>query len=86
MTTVEFNNRLINMEERLERFALSLTANREEAKDLLQETYLKALSSKDKFIEFWDAYKKKRSRKRDSKNYGKNLQGYFASCTDICLS
>ncbi len=40
------------MENRLERFALSLTANREAAKDLLQETYLKALSSKDKFIEF----------------------------------
>ena len=43
MTTMEFNNRLINMEERLERFALSLTANREAAKDLVQETYLKAL-------------------------------------------
>ena len=40
------------MESRLERFALSLTANREAAKDLVQETYLKALSSKDKFIEF----------------------------------
>ena len=52
MTTREFNNKLISMEERLERFALSLTANRDEAKDLLQETYLKALSSKDKFIEF----------------------------------
>ena len=52
MTTVEFNTRLINMEERLERFALSLTSDREAAKDLLQETYVKALSSKDKFIEF----------------------------------
>ena len=52
MTTVEFNKKLISMEDRLERFAISLTANREEAKDLLQETYLKALSSKDKFIEF----------------------------------
>ncbi len=40
------------MEGRLERFAMSLTSNRESAKDLLQETYLKALSSKDKFIEF----------------------------------
>jgi RNA polymerase sigma-70 factor (ECF subfamily) len=52
MTTLDFNNKLIGMENRLERFALSLTANREEAKDLLQETYLKALASKDKFIEF----------------------------------
>jgi RNA polymerase sigma-70 factor (ECF subfamily) len=52
MTTMEFNNRLINMEGRLERFAISLTSNRESAKDLVQETYLKALSSKDKFVEF----------------------------------
>ncbi len=52
MTTIDFSNKLISMEERLERFAMSLTANREAAKDLLQETYLKALSSKDKFIEF----------------------------------
>jgi RNA polymerase sigma-70 factor (ECF subfamily) len=52
MTAMDFNSKLISMENRLERFALSLTANREEAKDLLQETYLKALSSKDKFIEF----------------------------------
>ena len=52
MTTIEFNTKLISMEERLERFALSLTADREAAKDLLQETYVKALSSKDKFIEF----------------------------------
>ena len=52
MTTMEFSNKLISMEGKLERFALSLTSNREEAKDLLQETYLKALSSKDKFIEF----------------------------------
>lgn len=52
MTTMDFNNKLISMEGRLERFAMSLTSNRESAKDLLQETYLKALSSKDKFIEF----------------------------------
>ena len=49
---MEFNHKLISMEDRLERFALSLTSDREAAKDLLQETYLKALSSKDKFIEF----------------------------------
>ena len=52
MTSIEFNTKLISMEERLERFALSLTSNREAAKDLLQETFVKALSSKDKFIEF----------------------------------
>jgi RNA polymerase sigma factor (sigma-70 family) len=52
MTAMEFNNALINMEDSLERFALSLTSNREEAKDLLQETYLKALTYRDKFVEF----------------------------------
>lgn len=49
---MEFNNELINMEDSLERFALSLTSNREEAKDLLQETYLKALTYREKFVEF----------------------------------
>ena len=52
MTTLEFNNSLISMEDSLERFALSLTSNREEAKDLLQETYLKALTYRDKFVEY----------------------------------
>jgi len=52
MTAMEFNNALINMEDSLERFALSLTSNREEAKDLLQETYLKALTYREKFVEF----------------------------------
>jgi RNA polymerase sigma-70 factor (ECF subfamily) len=52
MTTFEFNNSLISMEDSLERFALSLTSNREEAKDLLQDTYLKALTYRDKFVEF----------------------------------
>ncbi len=52
MTAIEFSNALINMEDSLERFALSLTSNREEAKDLLQETYLKALTYREKFVEF----------------------------------
>ena len=52
MKAMEFNNALINMEDSLERFALSLTSNRDEAKDLLQETYLKALTYRDKFQEF----------------------------------
>jgi len=35
----------------MERFALSLTYNTEKAKDLLQETYLKALTYKDEYVE-----------------------------------
>jgi RNA polymerase sigma factor (sigma-70 family) len=52
MTTMEFSTKLVSLEDNLERFALSLTSNREEAKDLLQETYLKALTYSDKFIEY----------------------------------
>jgi RNA polymerase sigma factor (sigma-70 family) len=52
MTAIEFSNQLISMEDSLERFALSLTSNREEAKDLLQETYVKALIYQDKFEEY----------------------------------
>jgi RNA polymerase sigma-70 factor, ECF subfamily len=49
MSTTEFNTALIDLEPNLERFAYSLTANPEDARDLLQETYLKALTYKDKF-------------------------------------
>jgi RNA polymerase sigma factor (sigma-70 family) len=50
MTAIEFNHQLINLEDSLERFALSLTPNREDARDLVQETYLKALTYRDKFM------------------------------------
>ena len=49
MSQQEFNTALIELEPNLERFAYSLTANHEDARDLLQETYLKALTYKDKF-------------------------------------
>jgi RNA polymerase sigma-70 factor (ECF subfamily) len=52
MTAMEFTRELVNLEDAMERFARRLTYNVEEAKDLLQDTYLKALSSRDKFIEF----------------------------------
>ena len=49
MTAVEFNYQLTNLSPNLERFALSLTSDTEDAKDLLQETYVKAISYRDKF-------------------------------------
>jgi len=49
MTAIEFNHQLISLEQGLKRYAISLTANTEDALDLIQETYLKALSSRDKF-------------------------------------
>lgn len=51
MTAIEFNNKLLSIEEKLKYFAYSLTANPEEAKDLLQETMLKALTNRDKFTD-----------------------------------
>ena len=50
MTAIEFNHQLTSLGEALERFAMSLTANREDAKDLVQETYLKALTYREKFM------------------------------------
>jgi RNA polymerase sigma-70 factor (ECF subfamily) len=52
MTSHEFNNNLIKLKDHMERFALSLTLDKEEAKDLIQETYLKALIYKDKFVDY----------------------------------
>lgn len=51
MTVVEFNYQLTNLQDNLERFALSLTHNMEDARDLIQETYLKAISYRDKFVD-----------------------------------
>ncbi len=50
MTAIEFNYQLTGLQKNLEYFAYSLTANRDDADDLLQETYLKALTNRDKFV------------------------------------
>jgi len=49
MTTLEFCEQLVQHEELLKRFALKLTANRDDAKDLLQDTFLKALTYRKQF-------------------------------------
>ncbi len=51
MTMIEFQHKLINLENSLSRYAYSLTLNKNDAQDLVQETYLKALTYKDKFSE-----------------------------------
>jgi RNA polymerase sigma-70 factor, ECF subfamily len=51
MTTLEFNHRIIKLQKPLEMYALGLTTNSDDAKDLLQETMLKAFSNRDKFID-----------------------------------
>ncbi|HOW40627.1 MAG TPA: RNA polymerase sigma factor [Bacteroidales bacterium] len=52
MTQHEFNHSLIAMKSNLHRFALSLTSDRETALDLVQDTYLKAITYKDKFVDY----------------------------------
>jgi RNA polymerase sigma-70 factor (ECF subfamily) len=49
MTAIEFNYQLTNLSDNLQRFAMSLTSNHEDAKDLLQETFAKAITYRDKF-------------------------------------
>jgi RNA polymerase sigma-70 factor (ECF subfamily) len=51
MTAIEFNHQLTTMEGNLQRFAFSLTANYEDAMDLVQETFLKAISNREKFTD-----------------------------------
>jgi RNA polymerase sigma-70 factor (ECF subfamily) len=52
MTTFEFNTSLIGMKPNLQRFAMSLTSDRDDALDLVQDTYLKAITYKDKFADY----------------------------------
>ena len=51
MSALTFNDQLIKLSDVLKYFALSLTRDREQAEDLLQDTIMKALSNKDKFSE-----------------------------------
>ena len=44
MSTLEFNDALIGIENNLQSFAMSFTRNREDARDLTQETMLKAIT------------------------------------------
>lgn len=49
MTLKEFNHRIISLQDSLQYYAYSLTTSTDDAKDLLQETFFKAVSNKDKF-------------------------------------
>lgn len=51
MTVIEFNTRIIVEKIPLNNFALSLTRNRDDALDLIQDTYLKAITYREKFEE-----------------------------------
>ncbi|MHA4843849.1 RNA polymerase sigma factor [Flavitalea antarctica] len=49
MSTIEFNNMLVNNAEFLKPFAITLTRDSEAAKDLFQETLFRALANKEKY-------------------------------------
>ncbi len=51
MTTSTFNQQLMGLQSNLLNFALTLTNNRDDAYDLLQDTTVKALTNADKYAE-----------------------------------
>ncbi|MFZ4456364.1 MAG: RNA polymerase sigma factor [Bacteroidales bacterium] len=51
MNTINFTERLMGLQDNLKNFAYQLTANREDAEDLLQDTTLKALDNQEKYLE-----------------------------------
>lgn len=51
MTQIQFNTALLGLQDKLHYYALSLTSDHERANDLLQETFLKALTYRDKFAQ-----------------------------------
>ena len=91
MNNNKFRDEIIAMHGKLNNFALSLTCNADDAKDLVQETYLKVLSSEDKYEDdtnlkawmltimrntFINEYRK---RKRTKEVMSDNVDSYFQS-------
>lgn len=51
METANLQNRLMSLQANMLNFAYTLTANRDDAYDLLQDTTLKVLGNQDKYVE-----------------------------------
>jgi len=51
MTAIEFNYRITGLQDHLKNFANKLTSNEYDSDDLVQETLLKALRFRDKFVD-----------------------------------
>jgi RNA polymerase sigma factor (sigma-70 family) len=51
MTAIEFSNQLLDLEQSLLKYAYRLRLNTADAKDLVQETYLKVLLNREKFVD-----------------------------------
>jgi RNA polymerase sigma-70 factor, ECF subfamily len=51
MTAIEFSDHLLDLEQSLLKYAYRLRLNTADAKDLVQETYLKVLMNREKFVD-----------------------------------
>ena len=51
MNAQQFQQKLMSLQGNMMSFALTLTANRDDAEDLLQDTTLKALDNQEKFVD-----------------------------------
>lgn len=51
MNASQFQKKLLSMQENLMNFALMLTADKDDAQDLLQDTTLKVLKNQEKFVD-----------------------------------
>lgn len=51
MTAIQFHQKILGIQQNMFNFAMLLTANRYDAEDLLQETTLRVLDNKDKYVD-----------------------------------
>ena len=51
MNRIQFQQRLLGLQDHMMNFAIKLTANRDDALDLLQDTTLKVLDNQEKFVD-----------------------------------
>ena len=51
MNALQFQKKLLSMQENMMNFALMLTANRDDAQDLMQDTTLKVLDNQEMFVD-----------------------------------
>ena len=51
MNVLQFQKKIVGIQDNMFKFAMMLTANRDDAQDLLQDTTLKALDNQEKYID-----------------------------------
>ena len=51
MTAIQFHRKILSIQKNMFSFAMMLTANRYDAEDLLQETTLRVLDNRDKYVD-----------------------------------